>query len=78
MNKDIRNRDKNGNLHGKQIDYHLNGNICNIDNWYHGEPNGYSAWFKVNGLINDKEYFNMGKRIYEEDHLWHRQIRIKI
>ena len=74
MKKHIRNRDKDGKL----ICYYPNGNICNIDNYYHGLLNGYSAWFKICGLTNVKEYFNMGNKIYIEDHLFNKEIQIKI
>ena len=78
MNKDIINHDKNGNLHGVQIEYHSNGNIRWIDNYHHGILNGYEAWFRSDNSIDFKDYYNMGKRIYDEDHLWSKQIEIKI
>ena len=77
MKKDIINRDKNGNLHGKQIYYHPNDNIGWIENYHHDKPNGYLAWFNQDNSINFKDYWNMGKLIYEEDH-WTNQINIKI
>ena len=77
MNKDIINLDKQGNLHGKQIYYHSNDNITWIENYYHGKYHGYQAWFKINGLTNDKASFNMNECIYSEAH-WTKQIQINI
>ncbi len=78
MKNNIINRDKDGNRHGVQIDYDPNGNIKCIGNYHHGISYGYSAWFKSDNSIEFKEYRNMGKWIYEEDHEWNKQIEIKI
>ncbi len=78
MKKDIRNLDEQGKLHGKQIDYYSNGDIWFIYNHHHGNAHGYHAWFNDNDGINDKTYCNMGKLIYNEDHLNKKQIEIKI
>ena len=77
MNKDIRIRDKQGKLHGKQIDYFSNGNINFIENYNHGLRHGYLVYFNTDKSIEYKLYFNMGNRIYKESH-WTKQIKIKI
>ena len=77
MKNNIRNRDENGNLHGKQISYHSNDNISWIYNYHHGKYQGYQAWFNIDKSIFNKSYYNMGKRIYSEYH-WSKQIGIKI
>ena len=77
MNKDIRNRDKDDNLHGEQITYYINGNMMWINNFHHGKRNGYQAWFNPSNIILHKVYFNMDKKIYKEIHL-SKQIKIKI
>ncbi len=78
MNKDIRNYDKQGKNHGKQISYHTNGNTQWIYNYHHGKRNGYIALFKSDKSIYFKQYWNMGKWIYNEDHWDNKQIQIKI
>ena len=78
MKKDIRNYDKNGNYHGEQISYHSNDNITWIYNYNHGIRNGYHAWFKSDKAIDFKNYWNMNKLIYSENHHWSKQIQIKI
>ena len=78
MNKDIRNYDENDNLHGVQIDYHSNGNICWIVNYHHGKRNGYIAWFYKDKTIEFKGYCNMDKLLYSDSHSWNNQIEIKI
>ena len=78
MKKDIRNYDKNGKWHGLQITYYHNGNICEIVNYHHGNKHGYRAWFYKNKSIYFKQYRDMGKWIYNEDHWDNKQIQIKI
>ena len=77
MNKDIRNFDEQGKLHGQQITHHTNGNIWFITNYHHGKRHGYRVWFYKDKSIEYKQYCNMGKWIYDEDHL-NKQIQIKI
>ena len=78
MNKDIRNLDKNGTAHGKQIWYYANDNINWISNYHHGKVHGYRAWFKSDKSINIKTYWNMDKSVYSENHLGSKQIEIRI
>ena len=78
MNKNVINKDDNGNLHGEQIRYWPNGNIFCIDNWYHGKAHGYEVSFNLDNSIAYKCYWNMGNRIYEEHHGWYKQIEITI
>ncbi len=77
MKDNIRNKDKNGEYHGEQIDYHSNGNIQWIRNYHHGKPNGYRTFFNQDKTISFKQYWNMNKWIYKESH-WTNQIQIKI
>ena len=77
MKNNIRNYDKNNNLHGVQITYHPNDNISCIENWYHGIYHGYKAWFKSDNSIDLKLYYNMGKWVYSENY-FHKQIKIHI
>ena len=78
MKNNIRNYDKNNNLHGEQITYHPNGNIWWIYNYHHAKWNGYQADFNSDKSIGFKQYLDMGNRIYEEDHGFNEQIEIKI
>ena len=78
MKKDIENYNKQGNLHGVQIHYLLNGNIRWIRNYYHGLWHGYRVSFNLDNSIFNKQYWNMDKVLYIEDHEWSKQIQIKI
>ncbi len=77
MNKGIINRDKDAKLHGEQIYYHPNGNISRIGNYHHGKRHGYVVWFYDDNTIRYKQYYNMGKLVYDETH-YHKQIKIRI
>ena len=77
MNKNIINLDENGKYHGKQINYHSNGNIRWIGYYHHGKPNDYHASFYTDNRIDFKSYCNMGKWIYSEYHD-DKQIKIRI
>ncbi len=77
MKQNIRNYDKDGKAHGKQIWYYSNGNIRWISNYHHGIYHGYQDSFNPDNSIRYKEYFNMGKWIYNENH-WRKEIQIKI
>ncbi len=78
MKNNIENKDKQGNRHGKQIWYYINGNIQFIANHHHGKLNGYQAWFKSDNSIRYKQYLDMNKWVYDEDHWFNNQIKIKI
>ena len=78
MRNNIRNTDKQGKLHGEQIDYYSNDNISWIENYHHGLWHGYQIGFNPDNTISFKQYCNMNKWVYEEDHVWSNQIRIKI
>ena len=78
MNKNIINKDDNGNWHGKQIYHYSNGNIRWIGNYHHDKANGYRAWFKSDKTIRFKQCWNMNKWIYSEDHWANNKIEIKI
>ena len=77
MKQNIKNKDKQGKRHGKQIRYYPNGNIFCIDNYHHGKWHGYQAFFNDDNSIEYKEYYNMGNSIYSEDH-YHKHIQINI
>ncbi len=77
MKNNITNKDKQGKPHGEQITYHPNENISYIQNYHHGNDHGYIAGFNEDNTIRYKLYFNMGNRIYKEDH-WTNLIKIRI
>ncbi len=78
MKNNIINLDDNGNYHGKQIYYWSNGNIQWIENFHHDIWYGYQVGFNKDKSINYKDYYNMDKLIYSENHCYNNQIEIKI
>ncbi len=77
MKNNITNLDKQGKLHGLQIDYYSNGNIMCITNYHHGLWHGYRVSFNQDKTTYFKGYCNMDKLIYSENH-YHNQTKINI
>ena len=51
---------REGYIHGKHTSYYQNGNINRICKWENGQKHGWSIYYREDGTIYNREYYQNG------------------